>query len=292
MHNLARHFAVAAAMAASISCENGTTGPSPVAGSGTFVLVGAGDIAECGSRGTKGTAALLDTIQGTVFTTGDNAYPHGATADFDRCYDPTWGRHKSRTYPVPGNADYEQTAADPYFTYFGSRAGPRGLGYYSYDLGPWHIVALNSVIPATEGSAQLAWLRNDLAANPARCLAAVWHHPIFTSAADPVQPAMQAAWRVLQQAGAEFVVTGHDHVYERFGPSDDLGHVRPEGIRQFIVGTGGARLDSFGAIHPASEVRAAVWGVIKFTLDRDTYAWQFMPIAGESFTDSGTVLCH
>ena len=295
MRKLVRRLALLAVFLAATSCDSGSMGPTPTPGplpSTTAVFVGAGDVAECGSRGTEATAALLDGIGGTVFTAGDNAYPHGTTEEFLRCYDPTWGRHKGRTYPVPGNHDYDQPGAAPYYTYFGPRAGPPGLGYYSYNLGAWHIVALNSNVPAGEGSAQLAWLRDDLASTPTRCLAAVWHHPLFTSGPNPVQPEMRIAWRVLREAGAEFVVTGNDHLYERFTPADEFGRPLADGIRQFIVGTGGAPLYSFAAIHPESQARASVWGVIKFTLSPESYTWEFVPIAGESFRDTGTVLCH
>ena len=302
MRNLIRRFGVLSVLVTAVACGGGGGGSSPSASapssilspkSGeTAVLVGAGDIAQCGSRGTEATAVLLDTIGGVVFTTGDHAYQNGTAEQFEHCYHPTWGRHRSRTRPVPGNHDYEQAGGGPYYDYFGSRAGAAGLGYYSFDAGNWHIVALNSVIPAGEGSAQLMWLRDDLAETSSRCLAAIWHHPLFSSGPNPPQAEMRAAWRVLQEAGAEFVVNGHDHLYERFAPADEVGRPMANGIREFIVGTGGAPLYGFAAIHPASEARGSAWGVMKFTLRPDAYTWEFVPIAGESFRDTGTAACH
>src|SRR5262249_24418906 len=152
-------------------------------GGGTVVLVGAGDIADCSGTGDEATASLLDGISGTVFTAGDNAYPDGSAADFT-CYDASWGRHKSRTFPSPGNHDYNTPGATGCFGYFGSAAGPWGLGYYSYDIGSWHIISLDSEIPMDASSAQEVWLRADLAASTRRCTLAYWHKPHFSSGTD------------------------------------------------------------------------------------------------------------
>jgi hypothetical protein len=231
-----------------VACGNGAPGrpdpPPPPPPSGPAVLVGAGDIAVCGSLATEATAALLDNIDGTVFTAGDNAYFQGTADEFRRCYDPTWGRHKRRTLPAPGNHEYESPGAAPYFAYFGENAGPPGRGYYSARVGPWHVVSLNSNIPAGEGSTQLQWLREDLAEHPSRCLAAIWHHPLATSGPNGPDHGriMRDAWRTLQQAGAEFVVNGHDHLYERFTRLESGGRPDQRGIRLFIAGTGGASL--------------------------------------------------
>jgi hypothetical protein len=240
------------------------------------------------------TASLLDGIFGTVFTVGDNAYPSGSTRDFEQCYDPTWGRHKERTRPTPGNHDYHTPNAAGYFAYYGASAGPPGLGYYGYRLGAWHIIALNSEISAFPGSPQMEWLRGELAANPTRCALAYFHTPVFGSGANGGNPHMQAVWGVLWGAGVDVIVNGHNHSYERFAPQDPDG--RPDlsrGIRQFTVGTGGALLTSFPVIRPNSEARnSTTWGVLKLTLFGDRYDWQFVPVAGQTFSDSGSASCH
>ena len=285
--------AVILIMVAACGSSGGTpTQPAPVPVPGVAVLVGAGDIAQCGLPGAAATAALLDGIDGIVFTAGDNAYFQGTEEEYRRCYEPTWGRHRGRTRPQAGNHDYESPNASPYFAYFGATAGPGGLGYYSFTAGSWHIVSLNSNIAAAEGSPQLAWLREDLAAHPSTCVGVIWHHPMFSSSENGPQPVMRDAWRTLQQNGAEFVVSGHDHVYERFTPQDANGTATAGGIRQFVAGTGGARHYVFGATRPGSEARGTSWGVLKFTLSSGRYDWEFIPVAGESFRDSGGEACH
>ncbi|WP_248962566.1 metallophosphoesterase family protein [Sphaerisporangium perillae] len=276
----------------------GTGKPSAPSSSGDPVLVGAGDIANSGS-GDTATAKLLDGIPGTVFTLGDNAYDNGSIADFRDYYAPTWGREKSRTRPVPGNHDYNTPGASGYFAYFGSAAGDPHKGYYSYDLGDWHVVALNSNCSAVggcdAGSAQERWLRADLAASGKPCTLAYWHHPRFTSGANhPPDTSVQPLVRALYDHDAEVIVTGHNHQYERFAPMDPGGRLdQARGIRHFVVGTGGAGLYGFGRILPNSQVRNNdTFGVIKFTLHSSGYTWRFVPEAGKTFTDGGTTACH
>jgi hypothetical protein len=258
--------------------------------------VGAGDIAECGSSGDDATAALLDEIPGTVFTAGDNAYENGTTVDFAQCYGPSWGRHKARTRPAPGNHEYQTAGASGYFAYYGPSAGPMGKGYYSYDLGEWHIISLNSNIPMNAGSPQEAWLRADLAASGKPCTLAYWHHPRFTSGVMYGNSrSTEPLWRALYDAGAEIVISAHEHNYERFAPQTPTGAADPAaGIREFIVGTGGAGLyDDQHTPAPNSEVfEGTTYGVLKLTLSPGAYAWEFVPVAGESFTDSGSGTCH
>jgi hypothetical protein len=256
------------------------------------VFVGAGDIALCGSTGAASTARLLDGIGGTVFTLGDNTYPSGSAQEYRDCYDPTWGRHKSRTRPVPGNHEYETPGATPYFDYFGFNAGPSGLGYYSFDLGEWHAIALNSNVPVGSNSTQGAWLRADLASSGARCTVAYWHHPLFTSGPNGDQTYTRDFWRVLYDSGVDLVLNGHDHVYERFAPQDPNGRADSvRGIRQFTVGTGGAPSYAFATIRANSEVRlASVFGVLKLTLQTDSYQWDFVTTSGAS--DAGSGSCH
>jgi hypothetical protein len=264
--------------------------PPPVGISGP-VLVGAGDIALCGSNGAENTARLLDGIEGTVFTAGDNAYPHGSAADYAECYQPTWGRHRGRTRPTPGNHEYETPNARAYFDYFGAAAGAPS-GYYSYTLGSWHIVALNSEIDVRASSAQAQWLRADLAGNPGLCTAAIWHRPLFTSGPNGDAHDMQDIFRLLYDANADVVINGHDHLYERFAPQDADGRADSvRGIRQFTVGTGGMGLYQPISHHLNSEAVASVWGVLKLTLGADEYAWEFVPASGSN-RDSGSGSCH
>jgi hypothetical protein len=258
------------------------------------VLVGAGDIARCGRAGAEATAKLLDSIEGTVFTVGDHAYPYGTKNDFLNCYDPTWGRHRKRTRPSPGNHDYHVPDAAPYFEYFGANAGPAGRGYYSYNLGAWHIIALNTNPGASSwGAAQENWLIKDLRQNVAVCTLAYWHHPRFSSGArygDQLHVAN--LFRILYDHGVDVLISGHDHIYERFPPQNPAGKADPLGIRQFIAGTGGARLYSIGTIKWTSEVRnTTAHGVLKFTLHATRYDWQFISIAGQRFRDGGTAQC-
>ena len=273
--------------------------PAPVPAPADPVLVGAGDIAYCDEiAGAKGTAALLDHIEGTVFTLGDNAYNKGTPEEFEKCYAPTWGRHKARTHPAPGNHEYGTKNAAGYFAYFGAAAGEPGKGYYSYDLGKWHVVVINSnckkVGGCEKGSPQETWLREDLAAHPALCTVAMWHHPRFSSAEHGDDRTMSDIWRTLIAAGADVVLSGHDHDYERFGPQDADGKPDPaHGIREFVVGTGGRELYKWEHIDTNSEVRNDVtFGVLKLTLHPDSYDWQFIPAEGYTFTDAGTGTCH
>jgi hypothetical protein len=255
------------------------------------VLVGAGDIADCTTTTDTATAALLDVIDGTVFTAGDNAYEFGSTADFANCYEPTWGRHKWRTRPSPGNHDYISLAV-PYFAYFGAHAGPAGRGYYSYDLGAWHVVSLNSNVPVFAGSPQEQWLRADLAANRTQCTLAYWHHPLFSSGLHGNQTYMRPIWQALYDFGADVVIAGHDHNYEQFSRQNADGMLDANGIKEFVVGTGGASLRSFAVIQPNSAVRnSGTHGVLKLTLHPTSYDWQFVPIAGQTFTDDGSRPC-
>ena len=255
------------------------------------MFVGAGDIAVCGSSGTEATGRLLDSIGGTVFTAGDNAYFEGTAQQFRECYDPTWGRQKSRTRPSPGNHEYVSPSAAPYFEYFGALAGPPGLGYYSFPVGAWHAMSLNSNVAVGQGSAQGQWLRADLASSQTKCSIAYWHHPLFTSGPNGNNSGMRDFWRMLYEAGVDIIVNGHDHLYERFAPQDPDGFPDPaRGIRQFTVGTGGAPLYSVVAVHANSEVRISTFGVLKLTLQADSYQWEFIPVSGAG--DSGTGLCH
>lgn len=264
----------------------------------TVVLVGAGDIADCGSDLDTETAALLDGIAGTVFTLGDNVYEDGTAAEFDACYHPTWGRHRDRTRPAPGNHDYNTAGASGYFGYFGDRAGPDRRGYYAYDAGAWRVYSLNSMCDdiggCDAGSNQLQWLRDDLAANLRRCSLAYWHHPRYSSGDHGSQAFMDPIWDVLHGAGVELVLAGHDHLYERFAPMNEAGDLAPErGITSFVVGTGGRRFYEFDDILPSSRARVTgVAGVLSLTLTPEGWSSRFVPVAGEIFTDQAQGACH
>jgi hypothetical protein len=256
-------------------------------------FIGAGDIAICNWSPSEATARVLDGQSGTVFTLGDNVYPTGTAAAFTDCYGPTWGRHRSRTRPTPGNHDWDVSAGAPYFSYFGAAAGPAGLGYYSFNVGSWHVLSLNSNIPADPGSAQYEWARTDLMTSNTACSVAVWHHPRFSSGQHGNHPSMREMWRLLHEAGVEVVLAGHDHTYERFAPQDADGRFDPQGIRGFVVGTGGAVQRPFGVIQPNSELREnQAYGVLKLSLRSRSYDWEFLPVSGQSFRDLGTAQCR
>jgi acid phosphatase type 7 len=263
---------------------------------GDPVLVGAGDIATCRYQTDEATSKLLGSIPGTVITLGDNAYPQGTYQQFTDCYGPSWGHYKDRTKPSVGNHDYSTTGASGYYKYFGAKAGDPSKGYYSYERGSsWHIVVLNSncwKVRCAAGSTQEKWLKADLAAHPKKCTLAYFHHPRFSSAGNNYE--VSAFWQDLYKAHAEVVLNGHVHAYERFAPQRPDGTLAPKsGIREFVVGTGGEGLGSFNTVKPNSQVRNAnTFGVLKLTLHSSSYEWRFKPVAGKSFTDSGTTDCH
>ncbi len=274
-------------------------------GSPDPTLVAAGDIAVCTDTGDEATAALVDSLPGTVLPLGDLAYQDGSKADFDNCYTPTWGRFKDRSRPTTGNHEYVQKGAAPYFQYWGAAAGDPTTGYYSFDIGSWHLIALNSTCAAAggcgRGTPMEQWLKSDLAATRAPCILAFWHHPRFFSPSrqpgvakiDATDRKMSAFWADLQAAGADVVLSGHRHDYERFTRQDAEGRADPNGIRQFVVGTGGGPHDRFeGPTAPNSEIRKAdTFGVLQLTLHPDSYDWRFVPVAGDPFTDSGSDTC-
>ena len=263
------------------------------------VLVGAGDIADCKSlAGAEATAKLLGNIPGTVMAVGDLAYPDGSKENFV-CYDKTWGLARARTRPAPGNHEFHSSGATPYFDYFGVLAGDPKTGYYSYDLGAWHIIVLNSecrdVGGCEAGSPEEKWLRANLASHPVACTLAYWHKPLFSSgSAHGNDLTMKPLWDALYEANADVVVNGHDHDYERFAPQTPDGAPDPgRGIREFVVGTGGKSHRPFSEPKPNSEVRdATAFGVLKLTLKSKSYNWQFIPEEGKTFTDSGSGACH
>ena len=279
-----------------VGCSN-PVGPGP--GNGTvdpplpnsYTLVGAGDIAQCGGK-SELTAKLLDEIPGDIFTAGDNAYPSGTVKDFRDCFNPTWGRHKSRMHPVPGNHDYETPGATGYFDYFGSDVlGPDGLGYYTYGVGAWTIFAINSEVQAGPTSLQYQWLRGELLAQQTPCTMAIWHRPVFTSGPNPAATDMRPIFKLLYDNKVDVVINGHDHLYERFAPQDSEGNPDAlKGIRQFTVGTGGVEAYQPGPRQRNSERILTIQGVLKLQLADKGFAWDFIPISGPH--DTGTGACH
>jgi hypothetical protein len=278
--------------------------PSQASSEGqTFTLVGAGDISSCKNpEGARATAKLIERIPGTVFAAGDLAYEGGSTDEFALCYGATWGAFKARTRPALGNHEYVNPTAHGYFAYWGAQAGPVGKGYYSYDLGSWHIVVLNTNCYSNilggcgAGSPQETWLRKDLVEHPDACVLAYGHHALFSSGvfrSHAIHPELKELWRDLYAAHAALVLAGHEHSYERFAPQDPDGHADPvNGIREIVVGTGGRNHDPLGFAIANSEVRNTdTYGVLKLTLTPGHYAWQFIPEEGKSFSDSGLGEC-
>ncbi len=275
------------------------------------VFIGAGDIGACGLPHSQRVAALIDTIPGTVFTLGDNAYPNASATDYANCYAPTWGTFKKRTHPTSGNHEFQEyhhdTTADGYFGYFGVAAGTQPMGIYSYGLGSWHIIVLNSSFEesvaagrALSRDKQLDWLAKDLAAHPAPCTLAMWHHPRFSSGtAHGSDTLLQPFWQALYDANADVILVGHEHNYERFAPQKPDGTLdSARGIREFVAGTAGGGYDSLDAAKVGvgnSEVGAMEHGALKLTLFADSYHWEFLetlPPVHHEFHDSGTASCH
>lgn len=263
------------------------------------VVLAAGDIASCIRPGDERTATLLDAYPAaTVATLGDTAYENGTAGEFAKCYGPTWGRAKKRTRPAVGDHEYGTPGAAGYFGYFGAAAGDPGKGYYSYDLGRWHVVVLNSNCLVIGGcgpnSPETLWLRADLAADPSPCTLAYWHRPRFSSGTQGPRVKMTTFWEALYDDGAELVLGGDDHLYERFAPQTAAGAFdQARGIRQFVVGTGGKSFSPFGSIQPHSEARnSSTFGVLKLSLLAGSYTWEFIPVAGWTFVDRGKGTCH
>jgi acid phosphatase type 7 len=266
------------------------------------VLLAAGDIAECNHTGDEQTAQLIaDHPDATVAALGDLAYDDGTPGEFKNCFGPSWGRFRDRIRPATGNHDHATKKAAGFRQYFGDRAGPADAFRYSYDLGKWHVVVLDSDCWRVGGcdadEPQVEWLRADLRAHPARCTLAYWHRPPFTSGRygdNKETRRVRPMWQAAVQGGVDVVLAGHEHSYERFAPMDGAGRIDPRGARLFIVGTGGGNLRRYRTPRlPATRVRNDdTWGVLRLTLREDGYDWKFLPIRGKSFTDSGSGACR
>ena len=277
-----------------------------LAQAGVYTVYAAGDIARCKHpdprwSGAAATATLVEGLlraepQSAVLSLGDHTYPRGTAAEFRDCYGPTWGRFRERTWPTPGNHEYATLGAKPYFDYFGERAG---RGYYSLRLGSWLVVSLDSNLKGAAHAAQIDWLRAELKAQKAACTLAFWHHPLYSSGGHPPPGRMRDAFALLHAAGAEVVLTGHDHDYERFAPQDADGRLeRKRGLRQFVVGTGGAYATPFVFFAANSEVREASYdGVLALRLLDGAYEWRFLPadpgkLPAGARLDQGRASCH
>jgi PKD repeat protein len=285
--------------------RQGTYKPMLVVTSADPVVLAAGDIAcrpgqavtatQCQQQSTSD-LLMGSSSRSRVLALGDEQYETGAYADFmaPGAYDSTWGRVKPITMPIPGNHEYDTPGAAGYYEYFGSAAGDPTKGYYSFDLGAWHLVALNSEIAASTGSAQETWLRSDLAGTTQPCILAYWHQPRYTSGSvHKPDIYVTPLWQDLYAAGADLVLSGHNHNYERFAPQDAAGNADPRGIRQFVVGTGGESLYGFGTIQPNSEVHdGSTFGVLALALRGSGYEWRFVPQAGGTFSDAGSASGH
>lgn len=271
-----------------MACGGRPVQPTPT----STVVIAAGDIGQCDSIGAMETGRLIDTMPGTVLAVGDIAYFDGSREQFRRCFDPVWGRHKQRTRPAPGNHEYQSVDAIPYFEYFAETAGSERVGYYSFRSGQWLMLSLNSNIPVDRDSEQFAWLRAELSAHNSRCALAYFHHPYISSGPNGNNLSLANLWFLLSEFGVDIVVSAHDHLYERLAPMMPTGQRDDaRGIRQFIVGTGGAELTTAARAHPNSERIISSHGVLRLTLNPDGYEWEFVQIGGTR-ADVGSGVCH
>ena len=268
------------------SLDQPATLPSPPAN--TEVLLAVGDIGFCSGEADEAVANLASRLPGSIAVLGDIAYPGGSEENYESCFEPAWGPMRSRMHPTPGNHEYDVRDASPYYNWFGAAAGAPGEGWYSFDLGGWHVVSLNSncafVGGCREGSAQLEWLQDDLAAHPSDCLLAFWHHPRYSSGRHGSLRQTEELWVTLVRAGMDVALAGHDHSYER---------VAAGGTREFVVGTGGRSLYRFEDDSlPSTETRHdGSYGLLWLALGEGTYQWQFVPLGMTLFSDSGTGDC-
>ena len=296
--------AFVATLTTAAACSSSPSGPTPgvgTTGTGggnppstglTAVVLGVGDIGMCNRPAVAQTARLVAGLDGLLLLAGDIAYFQGTAANFRDCFNPEWGRFRDRWRAVPGNHEYESPAAGPYFDYFGEAAGTDRSGYYAFMAGDWLVLMLNSNIPAGRGSAQWEFARQQLESQRTPCTMAVWHHPMFSSGPNGSSPLMRDIWSLLEAARAEIILTGHDHLYERFARQLANGTADPvNGIRQFTAGTGGADLSNFVRTAPNSEARIMQYGVVRFILKPAQVEWAFMTVDG-SVTDTGLDTCR
>jgi len=259
------------------------------------VILAAADVAMCNSGDKEIVANLLDGLPGEILLAGDISNENGTAEDYQNCFAPAWGRHLGRMHVVPGNHDY-YGGGTPFYDYFGGAAGPYMQGWYSFDVGSWHIIGLNSecgrAVSCAPGSEQYEWLQADLAANSNRCTLAFWHISLISSWVEGGWVEVRPFWELLYAANADVVINGHTHVYDRYAPMDPYGNPDPErGLRQFIVGTGGAYLQTDFVMPATIESHIQSWGVLRLELGPDYYNWAFITTDG-SIADQGTGYCH
>lgn len=259
------------------------------------VLFAGGDISSCGNTFDDETAALAGSESAAIALLGDTVYPHGSIEDFRDCFQPSWGQLKDRIRPAVGNHEYETGNAEAYFSYFGAAAGEPGQGYYSYDLGKWHVIVLNSnctEVSCSADSPQMEWLAADLSEHTNLCTIAYYHHPRWSSGLHGSDTKVQGIWETLSDAKVDVVLSAHDHGYERFAPLDRIGEPALNGTREFVVGTGGRSLYAFRQIETGSELRLAkYYGLLRLELHRDGYSWKFLSTEGQA-RDQGFDRCH
>jgi hypothetical protein len=267
------------------------TAPTPPAPVTNWVNI-VGDTGWCGATAMTHLSRLMATLGGDIFFAGDLAYPNGSLAEFQRCFDPDFGKFRSRFWATPGNHDYQTAGADGFFTYFGDRAGPVRRGYYSVRSSSWNVLMLNSQVPIGRNSPQFEWVRAELVANPARCTMAIIHYPFDSSGPNGPNPQLRDVWDLMYAQGVDVVVAGHDHLYERHAPQDANGRSEPaRGIRLFIAGTGGA--PEYGRARAAahSEVLISSHGMLRLKLEPALYEWEFLDLNGAA-VDRGLTVCH
>ena len=256
-------------------------------------MVAVGDIGMCNQReAVESVARLVDRLTGDLLLAGDLAYMQGSLQNFRDCFDPSWGKFRPRWRPVPGNHEYETSGASGYRQYFGDLAGAIGRTYYAFRTGDWLVLMIDSNDATAVGSAQYEFVRNALQGPRPTCTMAVWHHPLFTSGPNGPQTFMRDMWRLLYDNDADVIIAGHDHLYERFGKQDVTGRSDVRGLRQFIVGTGGAQLYDFQRQEANSQVRVKAHGALQLTLATDRYSWEFIEAGTNAVRDSGSDGCH
>lgn len=265
--------------------------PTQTTGVGTATVSAVGDIGWCGSAGVGQTARLMDGFPGDILLAGDIAYMKGTAEDYRRCFDPEWGRLKARLRPSPGNHEAED-GYNGYFSYFGAAAGPARRGYYSFRAATWQVLMLNSNDDMRRESAQWQWVRGELQANRTRCTLAVWHHPFASSGPNGMSPQVRDLWQLLDENGSELVISGHDHFYERFGPQTQDYRPDGNGIRQFVVGTGGAPLYRPAHRAPNTEAIVEAFGALRLTLHPTSYTWEFVEASTGRTIDQGSSACN
>ena len=268
-----------------------TPQPIPPTAGPTWINV-FGDTGWCGSPVMAQLATLLGNLGGEILLAGDLAYDQGTLDEFRRCFDPSFGRFRSRSWAAPGNHDYMTPGAAGYFTYFGERAGPDRTGHYALRLAGWHVLMLNSNVPVARGSVQYEWVRRELTSSPARCTLAVWHHPFDSSGPNGPNAHLRDLWELLYDNNADVVVSGHDHLYERMAPMNAGMQSDPtRGIRQFISGGGGAPPYQRARAAPRSEVMISTHGLLRLKLDSALYEWEYLAPNG-NVLDRGLNICH